>query len=416
MRAHGVCVCARVCGDARARATTILVAATTTRARDDKRRSRNRVHGVFSARRGQKRASSNTRGHCRAARARERELCVWTRSCVCGVCVCVCVCVCVRRARARVCVCVCVRVRARACACVCVCVCRRARESERGGVVRAREQFSHFTRCVCVCVCVCVCARARARVCVCVCVLRRTLCPLMRCSVASTSDCGKGVGWQSQREHSALGAGVRREFSSARIAEAVRSARAVTSKGSRGTRLAREHAPSRPNPELRVAGVSPVPVGCASQRDFLLDFLGERQRPRRSGESASRPRDELERCWSITASRAESPRGRPIPSGAMSSALPPVSRRRAGRHPPRAPRRASPASPRARAPPSRNCPASALSRHRVFSSASASSSATHARARARAASARARRREGRARGRGRGGRGGRGGRRVADSA
>ena len=116
----------------------------------------------------------------------------------------------------------------------------------------------------------------------------RTVCPLMRCSVASTSDCGKGVGWQSQREqHSALGAGVRREFSSGRIAEAVRSARAVTSKGSRRTRLAREHAPSRPNPELRVAGVSPVPVGCASQRDFLLDFLGERQRPRRSG---SRPR------------------------------------------------------------------------------------------------------------------------------
>ena len=201
----------------------------------------------------------------------------------------------------------------------------------------------------------------------------------MRCSVASTSDCGKGVGWQSQREHSALGAGVRREFSSARFAEAVRSARAVTSKGSRGTRLAREHAPSRPNPELRVAGVSPVPVGCASQRDFLLDFLGERQRPRRSGESASRPRDELERCWSITASRAESPRGRPIPSGAMSSALPPVSRRRAGRHPPA---RAAARVPRvaARAP-----PVAKLSRQRavatqVFSSASASSSATHARA------------------------------------
>ena len=93
-----------------------------------------------------------------------------------------------------------------------------------------------------------------------------------------------------------------------------------------------------------------------------------------------RPRDELERCWSITASRAESPRGRPIPSGAMSSALPPCVAA-AGLAAPAA--RAAARVPRVAArapPPSRNCPASALSRHRVFSSASASSSATHARA------------------------------------
>ena len=93
-----------------------------------------------------------------------------------------------------------------------------------------------------------------------------------------------------------------------------------------------------------------------------------------------RPRDELERCWSITASRAESPSGRPIPSGAMSSALPPCVAA-AARAAPAA--RAAARVPRVAArapPPSRNCPASALSRHRVFSSASASSSATHARA------------------------------------
>jgi len=96
--------------------------------------------------------------------------------------------------------------------------------------------------------------------------------------------------------------------------------------------------------------------------------------------TTSRPRDELERCWSITASRAESPSGRPIPSGALSSALPPCVAA-AGLAAPAA--RAAARVPRVAArapPPSRNCPASALSRHRVFSSASASSSATHARA------------------------------------
>ena len=64
----------------------------------------------------------------------------------------------------------------------------------------------------------------------------------------------------------------------------------------------------------------------------------------------------------------------------MSSALPPCVAA-AGRAAPAA--RAAARVPRVAArapPPSRNCPASALSRHRVFSSASASSSATHARA------------------------------------
>ena len=64
----------------------------------------------------------------------------------------------------------------------------------------------------------------------------------------------------------------------------------------------------------------------------------------------------------------------------MSSALPPCIAA-AGRAAPAA--RAAARVPRVAArapPPSRNCPASALSRHRVFSSASASSSATHARA------------------------------------
>lgn len=64
----------------------------------------------------------------------------------------------------------------------------------------------------------------------------------------------------------------------------------------------------------------------------------------------------------------------------MSSALPPCVAA-AGLAAPAA--RAAARVPRVAArapPPSRNCPASALSRHRVFSSASASSSATHARA------------------------------------
>lgn len=64
----------------------------------------------------------------------------------------------------------------------------------------------------------------------------------------------------------------------------------------------------------------------------------------------------------------------------MSSALPPCVAA-AARAAPAA--RAAARVPRVAArapPPSRNCPASALSRHRVFSSASASSSATHARA------------------------------------
>ena len=131
------------------------------------------------------------------------------------------------------------------------------------------------------------------------------------------------------------------EFSSARFAKryAARARSRRRDRGGRGSRVNTHHLDrirSSASPSFSGAGGL-----CEPRVDLRLDFLGERQRPRRSGE---RGLTTHARALLVNRSvaRASLRRGRPIPSGAMSSALPPVSRRRAGRHPPRAPRRASP--------------------------------------------------------------------------
>ena len=101
----------------------------------------------------------------------------------------------------------------------------------------------------------------------------------MRCSVASTSDCGKGGRVAQVRE--AVPCAVRavrvpgEEFSRAPITEAVRQRAAVTFRSIAGSRLAREDAPSRrtrSSASLKFLRCRWLCEPARRGRDFLLGF------------------------------------------------------------------------------------------------------------------------------------------------